>query len=149
MKGPYSGSKGLYVLFAFLNFLLMLSSVGGIICASWYFHYSHDADEFNVTLMIISVALLILSTVAFFLRKHENMLMVYLAMLVALFIAEMTFTIIMYVDSDRVIHWVEENNYDDPEIINEFNEHFDEIKGCFIAFTVILVRNQFAFHFLT
>ena len=72
------GNQCLFMMFTSFNFLVFLSSLGILGCSIYLFAIIKSANSFNITFLISSIFLLLLTTCAFRLRSSVHLLGCYI-----------------------------------------------------------------------
>lgn len=89
--------------FVIFNFLIVLSSLGVIGCSIYLFVQTKEANAFNVSFLIIGIAMSFFSIMAFKLRKSIHLLGCYLLILSLVFFFLLIVTIIMLVKKSVIV----------------------------------------------
>lgn len=75
------GNTCLFFLFVVFNFLIFLSSLGIIGCATYLFIITKEANLFNISFVVVGFILLFFSVLAFRMRRSVHLLGFYLFIL--------------------------------------------------------------------
>ena len=92
------GNTCLFLLFVFFNFFTFLSSLGLLGIAIYLFAFTKEANPFNIGFLVIALVLLIMSVLAFRMRRSVHLLGFYLVILFIIFTVELIITILTVVD---------------------------------------------------
>ena len=85
-NGVEAGSVSVFTLFVIFNFGITLSSIGILGISIYLFVITEEGNAFNVSFLIIGICLLVLSILAFKLRRSIHLLGFYLVILLLFFL---------------------------------------------------------------
>ena len=100
------GNQCVFTLFRIFNLVLFLVSIGLIGIAIFLFVLINASNALNVGFLVIGVVLGVLSLCSFKLKKSLNGLSIYLFALTIIWVFDFIFTILMFVDLNRVLQEV-------------------------------------------
>lgn len=89
------GNSCLFLLFVIFNFLTFLSSLGLLGISIYLFVLTKQANGFNIGFLAVAVVLLLMSVLAFTMRRSIHLLFFYLMIIFVVFLAELTITILI------------------------------------------------------
>ena len=126
--GVEAGNPCLFYTFGVFNFLVLLQSICLLGISVYLFIFTEEANAFNIGFMIIALLLLAASFFAFQLKRRPDWLMAYLAMLLALFLAQLIFTILIMSNKESILEYAEKNENDSiAELYNKISNNFDGV----------------------
>ena len=131
--------------FVIFNFFLVACSVGIIGCAIYLFVITRDGNAFNVMFLLIGISLMIITALAFKLRRSIHLLGCYLVILGVVFFFLLIVTIIMLIKKEVIVHLAEIYFEDSGKTIDEIREGLSKsvtsVSVALIFFCGVIVRN--------
>lgn len=109
------GNACLFCLFALFNFFTFLAALGLLGLAIYLFVFTKSANVFNIVFLAVALALIILTLIAFKLRKSIHLLCMYLFILTLVWAVLVIFTIVMVFSKTKVVEWAFNNAPDEDK----------------------------------
>ena len=102
------GNNLIFLLFIISNFSVFLASLGILGCAIYLIAITKSGNLINISFLLISISLLVITTYAFRLRKSIHMLGCYLVIQFVVFCTMLILSFILLFDSDLVAEYANE-----------------------------------------
>ena len=111
------GNQFLFLMFTGCNFLVFLSALGILGCSIYLFVILEQANLFDVSFMLIAIALLLLSFCGFKLKKSPGWMKCFLYIQLVIFTFMLITSLVLLLNTSKVEAWAE-NLYNNEKAAN-------------------------------
>lgn len=141
--GKPKGHAGIFFAFTFANIFMLLLGLFIVGLAIWLFVLTNSGNPFNIIFLILGIFIALLAIISFCVRTRLCSLLIYMFFLTILMLAQITLSVILVCQKEKVLQWCKDNLDSDEswEKVKEvFDTHFDVVRTLLLIICGLLVH---------